>query len=125
MRHSSARAGTEPLAALAAVFAVGVGLAAFAGAVPVPDPTGSPDPAAVLQEVRLDATTDGVLHPTALDVGESVPAGWQVNVTLETPTGRRHLGPEPPDRAERADRSVTVAQAPGVLVPGHLEVEVW
>lgn len=125
MRRSSARAGTEPLAALAAVFAVGVGLAAFAGAVPVPEQTGSADPEAVLQEVRLAATTDGVLDPDDLDAGTSVPAGWEVNVTLETSAGRRHVGPEPPERAERADRTVTVGLGPGALAPGHLEVAVW
>lgn len=125
MRPSSDRAGTDPLAALAAVFAVGVGLATFAGAVPVAEQTDPVDPEAVLQEVRRAATSNGVLHPTALAAGNSVPAGWQVNVTLESPDGRHHIGPEPPDRAARADRTVTVALGPGVLAPGHLEVAVW
>jgi len=125
MRRSLASGQTEPLAALAAVFAVGVGLAAFAGAVPVPAETGPTDPAAVLQEVRQAATSDGVLDPAALARVDSIPGGWQVNVTLETPAGRRHLGAPPPERAERADRTVTVALAPGVLAPGHLAVAVW
>jgi hypothetical protein len=124
MRRSSARGATEPLAAIAALFAVGVGLTVFAGALPAPGEAKSVDPEAVLGEVRAAASTDGVLDPPALTTAVA-PAGWRVNVTLETRAGRRSLGPEPAPDAAKAGRPVTVALDRGERGPGRLSVAVW
>ena len=125
MRRWSARGQAEPLAALAAVFAVGVGLAVYAGALPEADEPSTVDPDTVLQDVRQSPMEGGVLVPGTLGTGREVPAGWEVNVTLETPDGRRTLGPSPPPDARRASRPVTVRLAPGALRPGRLRVAVW
>jgi hypothetical protein len=124
MPHSSAEGATEPLAAIAALFAVGVGLTVYAGALPDPGGTDSVDPEAVLGEVRAAATTDGVLDPDAVSTAV-VPAGWRVNVTLETRIGRVTVGPEPAPNAATASRPLTVALAPDVRGPGRLSVAVW
>ena len=124
MRRSSARAGTAPLAALAALFAVGLGLSIYAGALPTADREQPTDPETVLQEVRRAATTAGVLDPDSLAPIDSLPAGWTVNVTLETPAGRRHLGPPPAANAARAARTVTVEREAGVRTGGRLSVAV-
>lgn len=125
MGHSSARATVEPFAALAAVFAVGVGLALYAGALPVTEDDAGIDAAGVLQEVRLAATDGAVLDPSRVAVPPGVPAGWRVNVTLRTRNETRQLGPPIQGSPARADRPITVRLAPGRLRPGRLEVAVW
>lgn len=125
MGRSSARATVEPLAALAAVFAVGVGLALYAGALPVSEDEAGLDAAGVLQEVRLAATDGAVLDPTRVAVPPDVPAGWRVNVTLRTRSRTRQLGPPVAGTPARADRPITVRLAPGRLRPGRLSVAVW
>ncbi len=125
VRRSSGRAATEPLAALVALFAVGVGLTAFAGALPEADGAGGIDPETALQEVRSAATSDGVLSPAALSRDAVLPAGWRLNVTLETPERRHRRGPQPERSAETASRPVTVLTASGERRPGRLTVAVW
>lgn len=125
MGRSSARAYVEPIAALAAVFAVVVGLAVYTGAVgEFLGRNDRPVAETVLEEFVREARTDGVVDPERL-AGLQAPTGWRVNVTLATPTDRWTRGPTPPDSADRARREVAVRLAPGSIRPGRLTVVAW
>lgn len=125
MGRSSARGYVEPLAAIAAVFAVAAGLALYAGAVDralAPDDRSVAEP--VLQELLQDARIDGVVTPSRL-ASATPPTGWTANVTLATPDGRLTRGPIPPESADRARRQVAVRLGPGTIRPGTLTVVAW
>lgn len=121
------RAQVEPLAALVAVFAVGVALAAYAGvlddALPTPDRN--------LAEPTVDraaraAGPAGVANPESLAAGlRAAPDGYAVNLTLSTAGRTWRAGPTPPARADAADLAVSVRIGPGRLRPGRLRAEVW
>ena len=122
-----ARAQVEPLAALAAVFAVGVALAAYAGvlddALPVPDR----DLAGPTVERAERAVADaGVVAPDGLAAGLRVgPDGYRVNLSLDAAGRTWHAGPTPPPRADAAAVGVSVRLGPGRVRPGTLRAEVW
>lgn len=125
MPRSSGRGYVEPLAAIAAVFAVAAGLTLYAGG--LGDALGEADrPVAetVLEEVRGAADDRGVVEPVALARAEP-PGGWQANVTLSTRAGRFSRGPTPPADADRATARVAVRLGPGTIRPGRLTVEAW
>lgn len=125
MSRSSARGYVEPLAALAAVFAVTVGLAVYVGALDRPlRPTDRPVAETVLDELTTEAGTMGVVDVEAF-ASASPPAGWHANVTLATRDGRLSRGPIPPADADRATRRVSVRLAPGTIRPGRLTVVAW
>lgn len=121
------RGQTEPLAALAALLAVGVGLALFAGAAadgPAASDRSLADPA--LERATATALDDGVVDPKDLPAPRTVaPDGYEARVTLLFDGRQRAVGPRPPDDADRASRPVTVRVAPGDLRSGRLVVEVW
>lgn len=121
------RGQTEPIAALAAVLAVVVGLALFAGVaadVPAGPERSVAEPA--LERAAASVLADGVVDPGAdLDLDALAPEGYRANVTVAWSGGRRSIGPPAPPSADRASRPVTVAVAPGDLRPGRLVVEVW
>ncbi|WP_135851650.1 DUF7285 family protein [Halorussus salinus] len=121
------RAQVEPLAALAAVFAVGVALSAYAGllgdVIPTPD-RNLADPA-VERAARAISET-GVADPQSLAAGlRAGPAGYRVNLTLRTADESWQAGPTPPPSADAARRAVSVRVAPGSVRPGRLRAEVW
>lgn len=121
------RAQTEPLAALAALFAVGIGLSLFVGAadvVPSATDRSVADPALDRVDDRL--LRDGVVDPVALQhPGSIAPDGYEARIAVLVGGRERAVGPEPPVDADRASRPVTVRVAPGDLRPGRLVVEVW
>ena len=126
MQHSSARRGqVEPLAALAAVFVIGLALTAtagtFAAAIPATD-RDIADPA--MQHVLATARTGSVLHPTRLSA-VSAPAGYRLNVTVVVGDRRWQAGPTPPDAAASETRTVPVRTGPNQVRPGRVRVEVW
>lgn len=130
MSHSSGRATTEPLAALVAVFAVGVGLALYAGVLDDAFGTLNQDrtvaaPTADAVEQRLSSA--GVIDPARIDGAlDAVPAGYRGNVTITVSDGGRwRAGPTPPTGADTDDRTVSVRVAPGSVRRGRLRVRVW
>lgn len=130
MSRSSARRGqVYPTAALAATFAVVVGLGLYAGALTDATP-GREDRA--LAEPALDRahaalSPDGtvVLPDRVEDAVTAGPDGYRTNVTVRTATRRWGAGPAPPDSTETASRSVGVRLGPADVRAGTLRVEVW
>lgn len=125
MSHSSGRGYVEPVAALAAVFALGLGLTVYAGTLHETRPANDRQVAeTVLASLQQDAAVLGTLEPARLRRAEP-PANWSANVTLVTADGRWVHGNVPPPRARRASAQVAVRRAPGRVLPGRLEVAVW
>lgn len=125
MSRSSARGYVEPIAAIAAVFAVAAGLTIYAGGLgDALEDSDRPVAETVLEEVQSGADDRGVLEPAALARAET-PAGWHANVTLATRAGRFTRGPTPPADAERASTGLAVRLGPGTIRPGRLTVEAW
>ncbi len=128
MRHSSGKAQVEPIAALAAVFAVCVGLAVYAGAVDGLLGGDDRDVAeTVLDRTAREAGPPGVVTVAGLRNADLAPPGWTANVTLRTATERVALGPTAPSETttQQAQRTVPVRLGPGQVRPGRLVVEVW
>jgi hypothetical protein len=141
MSHWSARrAQTEPLAVLAALFAVGAGLALYAGVVDTTlggDEDRNVDP--TLRRVWDAVSEAGVLVPTNLSDGLAVgPEGREIRITVTsqpshgnrdtaaTPDNRTWTaGPETPPDAASASRTASVRVGPGRVRSGRLRVEVW
>lgn len=122
------RGQVEPLAALAAILAVGAALTIYGGVLSdIRD--GGDDRETV--EIALDNAADkltvaGVAHPQRLSrTGEAAPDGWQINVTLRGDGTVRQVGPEPPPDAERASRPIGVRTGPGRVGAGELRVVLW
>jgi hypothetical protein len=128
-RAGCRRGQVEPLAALAALFAVCVGLSTYAvvlteaGARVQPErDVATPTLAAV-----HDAVTErGVVHPDRLRRAlVHDPTGWRLAVVLHTSDRRWAVGPSWPSAAERAERPVSVRLGPGRVSAGRLRVVVW
>lgn len=129
MSSSSGRGQVEPLAALAAVFAVGVGLALYAGALDSTLATLGTDrtvaPAATDRFVAA-ASTFGVVDPPLEDaLAASRPTGHRLNATLRTANETWAAGPRTPGRAACERRRVGARVAPGRVRPARLEVCAW
>jgi hypothetical protein len=122
------RGQVEPLAAIAAVLAVGAGLTLYAGAV---DDVLGADSDRATADIVLDRGVDelseaGVVEPAAIDRTRDIaPAGWHVNVTVRAQGVDRSVGPTPPPHAERASERVGVRAGPGAVNPGRVRVVVW
>lgn len=121
------RGQVEPLAALAALFAVTVGLSTYA--LVLTDTSASTDrdvarPA--LAAVHDQSTVQGTVRPgrlgRALDHG---PAGTRLNVSLTTSERRWAVGPPASAHGDRASRRVSVRLGPGRVRVGSLRVVVW
>ena len=130
MSPSSARATTEPVAALAAVFAVGLGLALYAGVLDdafgtLEDDRNVATPTADAVERRL--STAGVAQPRGLgDALGAVPANYHGTATITATTGERWAaGREPPGGADTEARTLSVRVGPGAVRRGTLTVRVW
>jgi len=129
MSSSSDRGQTEPIAALAAVFALGIGLTMYAGALDATLPRLHTDremaPTAA-DRLQTDASRFGAVDPP---LNESVqaarPTGYRLNATLRTEGHRWAAGPPRPSAPECVERRLTVRTAPAHVRPGVLEVCVW
>lgn len=122
------RAQVEPLAALAAVFAVCVGLALYAGVLSSVTPESSRDLAEpTLDRVHDRLSTGGVAVPDRLDSARAGgPEGYDLNLSLTADDDQWTVGPTPPPSAgDSASRSTGVRVAPGRVHPGRLRVVVW
>lgn len=129
MSSWSDRAQVEPLAALAAVFAVGVGLTLYVGALDTTLPRLTSDrevaPTAA-DRVAAEASSLGAVEPPLEDpVAGSRPTGYELNATLRTGDAEWTGGPPTPSDAECELRDVSVRIEPGRIRPGSLEVCVW
>lgn len=125
MLRSSDRGQVDPLVALVAVAALGLGLSLYAGTVnQAIDTDRGADAERVLETVHDRVAPDGVARPSRLDDAMGRP-GLRVNVTLTTRSHRWTAGPTPPTSADSADRRVSVPLDPGRVRPGRLRVSVW
>lgn len=129
MFSSSARGQTEPLAALAAVFVVAIGLSVYAGVLDeaLPD---SPDrdlAEPTLDRVERSIAPAGVVQPTRLDgVTDVGPDGHSLNVTVTAADRRWTVGPTPPNETvDTASTRVAVETSKTRVEPGTLEVVTW
>ena len=129
MSSSSGRAQTEPIAAMAAVFALGVGLSLYVGVLDATLPALSTDrelaPAAA-DRLEANASTFGALTPPLSGSVEAArPTGHRLNAAVRTDAGRWTGGPPRPPAPECVERRVPVRVAPGRVRPGVMEVCVW
>lgn len=121
------RGQVEPLAALAALFAVCVGLSVYAVVLadagrPTERDLAEPTLAAVDDVVSVG----GIVHPSRLDRAlASGPSGWRLNVTVAADDARWTAGPSPTVVGDRSSRRVSVRLGPGRVRAGHLRVVVW
>lgn len=129
MSCSSARGQTEPLAALAAVFVVAIGLSVYAGV--IDDAlTGSPDrdlAEPTLDRIERSIAPAGVVQPSRLDgASEHGPDGHRMHVTVAAGNRRWTAGPTPPNAtADRAETRIAVEIAKTRVEPGTLRVVTW
>lgn len=127
-RWSECRGQIEPVAAIAAVFLVGAGLALYAGA--LDGRLGGQSDRALadttLGTVERTITHGGVAEPRRLcGVGTGGPAGYTLNATLEASERRWHVGPTAPASAATASERVSVRVSEVRVRPGRLVVRVW
>jgi hypothetical protein len=119
----------EPTAALAATFAVVVGLGLYAGAVADAAPERADrDPATpALDRAHAALSPDGaVVLPDRVGAARRAgPGGYRTNVTVRTAERRWTAGAVPPRSAETAARTVGVRLGPADVRAGTLRVEVW
>lgn len=135
MSRSSGRGQVFPSVALAAVLAATVGFTLYAGvAADFRDTTDARDERAAgrrlaaqaADRVADSARLDGAVRPSRLAAAvEDGPAGYRVNATLRTRTGRWAAGPAPLSRTTAAERRVAVHLGPGRVRPAVLRVRVW
>ncbi|WP_121822212.1 DUF7285 family protein [Halostella salina] len=126
-RWSTRRGQTEPIAALAAVLAVGAGLALYAGLVDTTLAGGSArDATPALRRVWRAVAETGVVSPADLAAGlDTAPDGHEVRITLSAAGETWTAGPAAPADAASASRTASVRVDPGTVCVGRLRVEVW
>lgn len=135
MSRSSTREGercrsqAEPTVALAAVFAVAVGVSLYATVLADATPETDREVAEpTLERVHERLTRGGVTAPDRIDAAAAAgPPGYDLNVTLEAAGREWYVGPTMgTDRGEAgaASRRVSVRVAPGVVRSGRLGVRV-
>lgn len=128
-RSWARRAQVYPTAALAATFAVVVGLGLYAGALTdaTPGRDGRELATPALDRAHEALSPDGtvVLPDRVGSARRAGPDGYRTNVTVRTAARRWHAGPVPPESAETATRSVGVRLGPADVRAGTLRVEVW
>lgn len=129
MPLSSVRGQTEPLAALVAVFALGVGLSLYVGVLDSTFQTLAADseitPIAA-DKLVSETSSFGTLQPP-IDEGvrASRPSGYRMNATVHAAGSDWAGGPPRANGADCVDRQVSVRTSPGNVRPGQLEVCVW
>lgn len=128
MSRSSDRAQTEPLAALVAVVAVGLGLSFYAGVLDAELRESSERQLADSVSERVESTVapSAVARPSRIEAGQAAgPAGHQTNVTLSVGMHRWRSGPAAPARADEATTRLAVRVGPSRVRTGVLRVRVW
>ena len=128
MSRSSGRAQTEPLAALVAVVAVGLGLSLYVGVIDtaLPGPSDRAIAESAIERVESAVAPAGVARPVRIDDGQTAgPEGYRTNVTLETTHRRWSSGPAAPRNADVATAHVGVRVGPSRIRTGRLRVRVW
>jgi hypothetical protein len=121
------RGQVEPLAALAALFAVCVGLSTYALVVAdagVPTDRDAAEPA--LAAAHDEASVRGVVHPGRLERAlDARLLGSRLNVSLTTDGRQWTVGPAAAARGDCTSRRVSVRLGPGRVRHGRLRVVVW
>jgi hypothetical protein len=129
MPSSSGKGQTEPLAALVAVLALGIGLSLYVGVLDstIPFLTSDADVAPIAADALVaEASPFGVVHPPLGAAPDAArPNGHALNATLRTESRAWHEGPPRAEIADCVTRTVSVRTAPGTVRPGALEVCVW
>lgn len=121
------RGQTEPIAAIVAVLAIGVGIAMYAGVAadrsPAPEST---DAEATMATLTAELAADGVLDADAsLAPEQFTRPGEAARIELSYRNTSEFYGGSPPPDATVARRPVTVQIGPGEQVAGELTVWVW
>lgn len=129
MSSSSARGQTEPLAALAAVFAVAIGLSLYAGVVDdaLADPPDRDVAEPTLDRIERAIAPAGVAKPDRLDdaVADG-PDGYRLNASIVADGRRWSVGPAPPAaNVDSADTRLAVEVSAVDVEPGELRVVTW
>ncbi|MFQ3284112.1 MAG: hypothetical protein ACI9TI_000336 [Natronomonas sp.] len=126
---SSDRGQTEPLAALVAVFTLGLGLSLYVGVLDsmLPLLTIESEMAPVATNRFIQEASDfGVVRPPIGDaIDAASPNGYFMNATVRTRTDAWFGGPTRGEISDCVRRRVSVRTAPGRVRPGTLEVCVW
>jgi hypothetical protein len=128
MSRSSDRAQTEPLAALVAVVAVGLGLSLYAGVLDAELSGGSDRELAdsAIERVESTVAPTAIALPDRIDHGqEAGPTGYHTNVTLTVDEERWRAGPAVPQQADQATTRLGVRVGPARVRTGILRVQVW
>jgi len=129
MSSSPDRGQTEPLAALVAVFALGVGLSLYVGVLDstLPSLTEESEITPIAADRLVDeASTSGAIRPPiGTAVERARPDGYAMNATLRADSAVWHGGPIRPPTADCVRQRVRVRTAPATVRPGSLEVCVW
>ena len=123
------RGQTEPLAALAAVFALGVGLSLYVGVLDstLPSLTVESEMAPIAADRFVAEASDlGVVRsPIERAADTASPNGYVTNATLRSDSSVWTAGPTREPSADCVRRRVSVRTAPATVRPGLLEVCVW
>ena len=123
------RGQTEPLAALVAVFALGVGLSLYLGVLDstLPSLTVESEMAPIAADRFVgEASAFGVVRPPIGDATDAAePNGYVMNATVRTGPGAWSGGPTREPSADCVRRQVSVRTDPGTVRAGTLEVCVW
>lgn len=121
------RGQAEPIAAIVAVLAIGIGLALYAGVAADRQPETEPtDAEATMERVTADLLEDGVYGSDRLARPERYERpGEAVRITIEWKGRPMSYGPRAPPDADVARRPITVQAASGAQHSGVLIVEVW
>lgn len=128
MSHSRDSGQVEPLAALAAVVAVCLGLSLYVVVLDASLP-GSPDrsvAATGIDRIERAVAPDGIASPARIDDGrDASPSGYHANVSLSTERRRWTAGSVPSPRADTAQRRLAVRVEPAEVRSGTLRVATW
>lgn len=129
MSSSPDRAQTEPLAALVAVFALGLGLSLYVGILDSTLPLLSNDreitPTAADRFIAESSSFGALDPPIADSVAASRPSGYRLNATVRAEGSVWNGGPPRTDSADCTTRSISVRTVPGRIRPGRVEVCTW
>lgn len=129
MPSSWDKAQVEPLAALVAVFALGVGLSLYVGVLDATLPQLSSEreraPTAMDRLVTASSSLGSVEPPLDDAASTARPTGYHLNATLRTVADSWSVGPTTRNSSECARRRVSVRVGPARVRPGRLEVCVW